>query len=72
MPNSSRFVFPAIMAPAVSNCSTTVAFDGLANRSRMPEPHVVGKSRVHMLSFTEIKWPSSRDLDFPEEQDVRG
>lgn len=65
MPNSSRFVLPATTAPASSSASTTVALNGLVYLSRMPEAHVVGSSRVQMLSLTAINRPSIADFGFP-------
>ena len=53
------------MAPAFSNCSTTVALNGLENSFKISEAHVVEKSRVQILSLIEINRPSALDLGFP-------
>lgn len=65
IPNSSRFVFPATMAPAAPRSSTTVALNGLLNFSRILDAQVVGRSHVQMLSLTDIKRPSTADFRFP-------
>ena len=70
IPNSSRFVFPAIIAPESSRRSTTVALYGLAKFVRIREPQVVGKSVVQMLSFTATSSPSSAEIAFPNEKDT--
>lgn len=70
MPNSSRLVFPATTAPASSNCSTTVALNGLVNLIKFPDAHVVGRSRVQILSLTEIRRPSKLDRGLSKQERV--
>lgn len=57
MPNSSIFVFPAIIAPASRSCLTTVASYGLVKALRLSDAAVVGRSVVHILSFMPISRP---------------
>lgn len=52
-------------APAASNWSTTVALKGLVYFSKMPDPQVVGKSRVQILSLIDIRRPSMADFGVP-------
>src|SRR5688572_5510437 len=57
--NSSRFVLPMIVAPAARRRETTVASYGARYFSRIFDPHVVGVSVVHKLSFRAIGTPAS-------------
>jgi hypothetical protein len=65
MPNSSKLVLPAIIAPESSKRFTAVALKGLENLWRIFEAHVVGKERVQILSFTAMNRPSIGDLAEP-------
>src|SRR5512141_2072981 len=49
--NSSRFVLPAIAAPATRNFAMAVASNGETNLRRIADAHVVGMSVVTMLSL---------------------
>src|SRR5258707_7847378 len=52
--NSSRFVFPTILAPHARRRSAAVASNGEMKSPRMREPQVVGMSWVVMLSLRAI------------------
>lgn len=65
IPNSSRFVLPAVIAPARSSLSTTVAAYGDVKLSSIRDPQVVGASRVAMLSLTAMSRPSMDDFGDP-------
>ena len=68
MPNSSRFVLPAMIAPAARSRVTTVASYGLVNFLRLWDPHVVGYSVVQILSLRAMRLPfranSLRSVDY--------
>src|SRR3972149_9755274 len=57
--NSSRLVFPMMMAPASRSRVTTVASYGGRQPSRIRDPQVVGTPRVHMLSLIATGTPAS-------------
>lgn len=57
MPNSSRLVLPAKVAPAERSWVTTVALKGEVKFLRPADAHVVGRARVQMLSFMAMCWP---------------
>src|ERR1043166_3503013 len=57
--NSSQFVLPITMAPALSMRSITVALYGGTNVSRIREDAVVFSPRVQMLSLTAMGTPAS-------------
>ncbi len=65
MANSSRFVLPAINAPAARSSRTAVASYGARHPSRIREPHVVGWSSVVRLSFTATGTPARRPASEP-------
>jgi hypothetical protein len=67
MPNSSMFVLPQMIAPCSLSSRTTVASYGLWKSRSIFDPHVVGKSTVHMLSLMAILRPirpSGLDAEF--------
>ena len=55
--NSSRLVFPIIIASSNSNLETAVPVYGAIKFSRTFDAHVVIVPSTHMLSFTEIGIP---------------
>ena len=57
--NSSRFVLPTAIAPALSSRCTTVASYGGHQPSRIFDEHVVGTPRVHRLSLSATGTPAS-------------
>ena len=55
--NSSRFVFPIIIASSDCNLSTAVAVYGAIKSSKTFEAHVVLYPATQILSFTDIGIP---------------
>ena len=57
--NSSMFVLPMMIAPALRSRVTTVASYGLTYSSRIREPHDVGMLSVAMFAFATMGTPTS-------------
>ena len=64
--NSSRFVLPTIIAPALRNFVTTVASYGGFQPCKIFEEQVVSTPRVHMLSLSAIGTPASAPTFIPD------